>query len=589
MAPLFNKWHNISVERKVIVTWAFSLTIVLVISGLLYFSKNELHQSSEVMTENTKLRSATQNILSTIQKLEIISKSYILTGSQKDSTDYYLTLDSLQAHLTYLEKLINDNPRYLKYFLPLAQTIREELYKINHLPFSLRRKELLDINILRIEENIYKKLNNYWELLDEEENRAALNQIQTLQQKINSNLNYFIVLIVAYVIFITAFSAVIIYDVRKRKKLAQDNARNRKELETIMNTAPAMIFVKNSQKKFTHVNNSFLNFFNIDEQNILQHDNGKLLSQKDKWLADEEDDAIFEHKITLNNIEREILLSDSIKRWLNINKAPLLDENNNVIGIVGVMDDITKRIEFEKALLDTQKKLEELNAQKDKFFSIIAHDLRSPFYSLLGFAGLLKDDFDNITDEEKKLYINNIITSLKNLLSLIDNLLTWARINLNRVNFEPELISLSYIIRTVIDSQKLGAENKSILINNNCPVDLKVFADANMIEAVIRNLISNAIKFTKKDGKIDVNVIETEEQVKIEVKDNGIGMESSTVSSLLKKSSVHSTSGTNNEKGTGLGLMICKEFIEKHNGTISIESKPGEGTIISFTLPVKKP
>jgi signal transduction histidine kinase len=252
------------------------------------------------------------------------------------------------------------------------------------------------------------------------------------------------------------------------------------------------------------------------------------------------------------------------------------------------MDDITQRIEFQNALIDTQKKLEELNQQKDKFFSIVAHDLRSPFAGMLGFAEILSEDYAELSEDEKKFYIDNIQLSLKNLLSLIDNLLTWARLNLNRADYNPQEVQLAEIIISVIRSQNIAASNKKIKLQSNTDKNISAFADPDMIETVIRNLVSNAIKFTNSDGIVKINAIDNGQFVKIEVEDNGVGMKPEIANNLFKIDGHVTTKGTNDEKGTGLGLIICKEFVEKHGGTISVASEVGRGTTISFMLP-KKP
>lgn len=585
LGRIFQKWKGFSTDRKIIFGWIFSLAVVISLSTILYFSKQELHQSSNVIVLNTKLRIATQDLLSSIQKLEIASKSFVLTGNRLDSIKYFSDLDSLRNNLNRLERLINNHPRFVKYFLPLEKTIREELYRINHLSFSLKRTELLDIEIIRIEDNIYKKLDNYWQLLDDEEEQVTLEQIQALHSKIDKNLNYFLVLILVYIVLLTALFLIIILDVKKRRLLATEIAAQKKELDVILNTAPALIFVKDVQRRFTLVNKSFLDFFNVNMDNIISKPNKQLVSQNEQWLSTEEDEAVINQKISLRNIEREIKLADGTTHWLNINKAPLLDENNNAIGIVGVTDDITKRIEFQNSLLKTQKELEELNNQKSKFFSIIAHDLRSPFAGMLGFAEILKEDYSELPDGEKRFYIDGIYTSLKDLITLIDNLLTWSRLNLNRIDYSPNEILLSEIVDMVFKSQNISAANKKIQLSSNFDQSIKVFADADMIETVIRNLVSNAIKFTNTEGTIKVNAVDERDFVRVEIQDNGVGMKPEIAGSLFKIDAHVTTKGTKDEKGTGLGLIICKEFVEKHNGTISVASEVGHGTTISFTIP----
>ncbi|MCL6099050.1 MAG: ATP-binding protein [Bacteroidetes bacterium] len=584
-ASLIKKWRDISIEKKVIAGWIFSLIIVLSISAILYFSKQELRQSSNVIVLNSELRIATQDLLSSIQKLEIVSKSFVLTGNRLDSTKYFADLDSLRKNLKRLERLINNHPRFVKYFLPLEKTIREELYRLNHLSFSLKHTKLMDLEIIRIENNIYKKLDNYWQLLDDEEEQVTLEQIQAFQSKLERNLNYFLALILVYIVLLTALFLIIILDVKKRRKLTAEIAEKRKELDIILNTAPAFIFVKNLEKKFTLVNQSFLEFFKVDKEKILLNNNKRIISKNEKWLADEEDDAIIHNKIALKNIERKISLSDGRSVWLNINKAPLYDDKNDVIGIVGVMDDITQRIEFHEKLMAAQKEMELLNKQKDKFFSIIAHDLRSPFSGMLGFAEILIEDFAELSEDDKKFYIQGIYSSLKDLLTLIDNLLTWSRVQLNRVEFDPQEISLRNIVDSVFSSQKIAANNKQIKLESEISADIKAYADADMIETVIRNLVSNAIKFTNLEGTIKVNAIDRKDFIKVEIQDNGVGMKPEIANNLFKIDAHVTTKGTNEEKGTGLGLIICKEFVEKHGGTISVESEVGKGTTISFNLP----
>ncbi|MEW5842705.1 MAG: ATP-binding protein [Bacteroidota bacterium] len=587
-ALLIKKWRNISVEKKVVAGWIFSLIVVLSISAILYFSKQELRQSSDVIVLNTELRTATQDLLSSIQKLEIMSKSFVLTGNSRDSVKYFADLDSLKKNLRRLERLINNHPRFVKYFLPLEKTIREELYRINHLSFSLKHTELVGLEIVRIEDNIYKKLGNYWKLLDDEEEQVTIEQIQAFHTKLGNNLNYFLALILVYIVLLTFLFSIIISDVKKRRKLTAEIAGKRKELDIILNTAPAFIFVKNLEKKFTLVNKSFLEFFKVDKEKILLNNNRRIISQNEKWLADEEDEAVIHNKIALKNIERKISLPDGRSVWLSINKAPLHDDKNDVIGIVGVMDDITQRIEFHEKLIATQKEMELLNKQKDKFFSIIAHDLRSPFAGMLGFAEILIEDYSTLPDEEKKFYIEGIYTSLKDLLTLIDNLLTWSRLNLNRVEFNPVEISLSAITNSVFKSQSIAATNKGVALQAEFDKDVKAFADSDMIETVIRNLVSNAIKFTNPNGVITIKASADGDLVKVEIADTGVGMKPEIANNLFKIDMQVTTKGTKGENGTGLGLIICKEFVEKHGGTISVESEIGKGTTISFNLPGHK-
>lgn len=588
LSSAIQKWLAIGTDRKIIFGWIFSLFVVILISTLLYLSKIELNLSSENAALSSQLHIATQNLLSSIQKLEIFCKRYTLNGSKGDSLSYFANLDSVKKNLSRLENLIKDKQRFAKYFSLIEKTIREELYKINHLSFSLKNTKPLDtqtMETIRIDEDIYKRLDNYGVLLEGEESQVTFDQVVILHSQISKSINYFFLLMTIYILILSILFAFLISDVKTRRKLAAEVSEQKEKLDVILNTAPALMFVKDIQKKFTLVNKSFLDFFNVKQEKVLSNSNEQFIRQDEQWLTSEEDDTIIEQKISLTNIEREIKLADGTSRWLNINKAPLFDENNKVIGIVGVMDDITKRIEFQNSLLKTQKQLEELNNQKNKFFSIIAHDLRGPFTGMLGFSEILLEDYSELSEKEREYYTQEIYSSLKDLLTLIDNLLTWSRLNLNRVDFNPQEISLAEICRSVFQSQSIPAANKKIELQSDINENIKAFADANMIETVIRNLASNAIKFTNTEGKIKVKAVDNKDFVKVEIEDNGVGMNPEIACNLFKIDAPVITKGTNDEKGTGLGLVICKEFVERHGGTISVKSKVGHGTVISFTLP----
>jgi signal transduction histidine kinase len=228
-----------------------------------------------------------------------------------------------------------------------------------------------------------------------------------------------------------------------------------------------------------------------------------------------------------------------------------------------------------------------INSTKDKFFSIISHDLRAPLNGLLSFSELLLEDFATQPEHEKELFIQNLQSTLKSLLSLTENLLTWARIQGSGLTIEKQTITLKKLLNSVLESQLLVAGNKAITLEVICKPEIEVFADYNMLETVIRNLVSNAIKFTNRRGKIVIKAIERNDEVIIQVEDSGIGMSVELVSNLFRIDQKVTRIGTNSEKGTGLGLVICKEFIEKNGGSISVESAINTGTTISVVLKSK--
>ncbi len=232
------------------------------------------------------------------------------------------------------------------------------------------------------------------------------------------------------------------------------------------------------------------------------------------------------------------------------------------------------------------KQLSELNATKDKFFSIIAHDLKNPFNALLGFSTLLIDDFDVFSDEEKLDLIRTMDTASKNAYKLLQNLLEWSRSQTGSIQWEPDAVSLHEVVSTTIDLLSDAANAKEVSINSIVMPNIKIWADGNMAMTVIRNLISNALKYTPKGGDIKVYTKKVEEKIEITIEDNGVGINKDDLPKLFRIDVNHSTSGTNNEQGTGLGLILCKEFVEKNGGEIWVESIEGKGSKFKFSFPL---
>jgi len=251
-----------------------------------------------------------------------------------------------------------------------------------------------------------------------------------------------------------------------------------------------------------------------------------------------------------------------------------------------IFTDITERKKAEHLLIQSEAKLRELNATKDKFFSIIAHDLRSPFSNILGFTDLLKKEVRQLDIESIVKYTDIINSSAQRTFNLLENLLDWARMQHGGIPFEPAPFLLNSVIKHEIAGLKNIAEQKGISLVNETKQQMIITADEAMLGSVLRNLISNAVKFTFKDGRVCIEAKKTEESVEISVSDTGVGMKPDTIRNLFKIETSFSTRGTGNEKGTGLGLLLCKEFVQKHNGSIKVESEPGKGSTFRIFLPI---
>lgn len=248
--------------------------------------------------------------------------------------------------------------------------------------------------------------------------------------------------------------------------------------------------------------------------------------------------------------------------------------------------DMTDHKRYEEALIKSETSLRELNAAKDKFFSIIAHDLKSPLSSIIGLSELLTEkmsrkDYDGIEE-----YATIIQNSSWRVMDLITNLIEWAQLQTGRMEFKPEPVEIVSLVNKVTELSNDAARQKSISIFRELPSYFKVLVDKHMISTVLRNLLSNAIKFTKPGGKIIISAVQKENELLVAVSDNGIGIKKDALDKLFLLESSSSTPGTMNEEGTGLGLILCKDFVLKNGGMIWAESEANRGSRFVFTLPV---
>jgi signal transduction histidine kinase len=244
--------------------------------------------------------------------------------------------------------------------------------------------------------------------------------------------------------------------------------------------------------------------------------------------------------------------------------------------------------EVEKAqilLQESEVRLRELNATKDKFFSIIAHDLKNPFNAIIGFSNILAEQIAKKNYDGIEEYAGIIKNSSQRAMSLLTNLLQWSRSQTGKMEFTPEPIKIATMVNEIIELSNDYARQKSITISSKIPPGTIVFADKAMICTILRNLVSNAIKFTNPGGEIVISVQQKRDELVMSVCDNGVGISKDDIKKLFRIDENYTTQGTQKEMGTGLGLILCKEFILKHGGKIWVESEPGRGSTFYFTIP----
>jgi PAS domain S-box-containing protein len=280
--------------------------------------------------------------------------------------------------------------------------------------------------------------------------------------------------------------------------------------------------------------------------------------------------------------------------WNQTNIFPVLDASDEVSNLILIDSDITdlkiaeKQIKKQHEEIELQaRELQKTNATKDRLFSIIAHDLKNPFHSILGFTEILQQQYDDITPEKQQEFLNMIHASTQSAYELLENLLDWARTQTKKLNFNPVRLQLRDLAGEVISLQSLQASVKNITLVNDIESDTLVYADRNMLNTVIRNIVGNAVKYTREGGRVSLSARKNSTNVELMITDNGIGISESERTSLFDLERMNSSAGTSGETGTGLGLIVCHEFMKLNHGQIRVDSEPGKGSTFTLTLPVK--
>ncbi len=283
--------------------------------------------------------------------------------------------------------------------------------------------------------------------------------------------------------------------------------------------------------------------------------------------------------------EIKLILKGGNSKWFLIRatvKSEVITGMPELIG--GVITDISLRKQTEIELEDSNEKLQSAVETKNKFISIISHDLRNQFNAINGLSDILSKRLQNLDDKRNAQMALVISQSSQSAYKLLNNLLVWARSQMNKIDFEPQEMIVSEVTEEALDEVKIQAQKKHVALLNLTGKNDKIFADKQMYMTIVRNLVTNAIKFTKENGTVSVHSIENDSFTEITVADTGVGMSKQQAYNLLNAWKTTSTDGTSGEKGSGLGLMLCKEFVQKHNGKIDLETSLGSGTkfIISF-------
>lgn len=367
------------------------------------------------------------------------------------------------------------------------------------------------------------------------------------------------------------------------QRLISEMKEAKDHFESIFNTSPNPVLINRLNDGYVmDVNPAFTQLLGFSREECLS----KTTQDLNLWYSDEA-----REKITSDVLVKKVITDFEVYLRKKDGTGIFALMSSKVISlhgtphIISTLQDISHRKEAELKLRQYSDELKLANETKNKFFSIIAHDLRSPFHAFLGLSGLLAENTDSLSREEIKNYASALNAALKNQFDLLNDLLDWAKLQNKDFMLNVKSVNLNDLVKSVLDPLSLSAKHKEILLRNNISPNLFLSSDGNMIKLLIRNLISNSIKFTNKNGFVEISALKKAGFIEITVADNGVGIPEDEIQKLLKEDGIHSTEGTGSEKGTGLGLLLCREIVKKHGGKIWVESELGKGTKFVFTIP----
>ncbi len=368
-------------------------------------------------------------------------------------------------------------------------------------------------------------------------------------------------------------------EVTKERELQEALERERNKYRTLFENSLAGVYLGTLEGEILECNTALAKMFGYDDAEQMKKVNVDSLYFDPKKREENiakilEEKSLFSHEFKLKK-------RDGTPLWILGNIS--LIENKYLLG---ALLDITERKKIEIELAESEKELRELNESKDRFFNIIAHDIRSPFTALLGYTQLLLDEYETSSKEEIGTYVEALSRTANNIFKFIEELLEWSRAQSGRIVLEPTTLSLRNEVENIVYLNKDVAAQKNVSIENNVPEDILVVSDENVLTTTLRNLISNAIKFTNEEGQIIITANNKHGKIVVSVKDTGVGISRENLNSLFKVGSHFSTPGTRKETGSGLGLLLVKELLERQGGKIWVESEAGKGSTFYFTLPL---
>ncbi len=376
------------------------------------------------------------------------------------------------------------------------------------------------------------------------------------------------------------------HDITDRKRTEEALRESEEKLRTIFQHANIGFTITDPSGKFILNNKWHADFLGYPQAELQQKTIRDITHPEDYAETQDYFSKLIQNRLTSYRLEKRFICKDGTTVWGDVSISATKDDAGQVKMVIGMIKDITEKKQAEHRLKKSEQNLRELNATKDTLISILSHDLRSPFTAIMGFAELLLDDIADADRETLREQVKVIRDQADNTLTLLNDILSWARLQSGKAQARPVPVLFTEACMPVIHGLMPQAAEKDIQVECAGATDITLLADMNMLQAVLRNLIANAIKFTPYGGRIQIKAAKDKGFARITVADKGVGIEANNIPKLWDLGSMYSTEGTAGEKGTGYGLVLCKELVEQQEGKIWVESNPGEGSDFIFTLPL---
>ncbi len=534
---------------------------------------------------------------------ESIIRNKMNIGSVYIKTKDYKKAESLLTESLSLAEIHGFNDKY--YIYKLLSELYEKTGNFKeslnyHKKYSVEKDSVLSTE----KEEAVARIRASYDLEKHKQEIELLSKDKALQQQSIDKQKVLRNTLVFGFLFILIFTGLIYYNYRGKtranKTLSIQNEQIRKKNQKIKHQAFSLSKINHELEKLSIVASKTDNaiiiarpdgsieWVNDGFARLYGYNLDEYLTQKGETLVDASTNPNIEEIVKKAKAEKksqiyesEVIAKDGKKYKIQTTLTPVLDDNGEITKLVAIDSDISK-------LKKVEKELQKLLVTKDKFFSIIAHDLKNPFNSLMGLSQLLVYGFDRMSEEKVRHFHQNLYQISKNGYELLINLLEWSRSQMGSIKFYPEEINLFGITEETFSLYQSKARQKDILLTNNLNDKCLAYADKNMTKAIFRNLISNALKFTDRGGVVEISSNKKDSFIEISVRDTGVGIAPEDIDILFQLDNHYTTKGTEDEGGTGLGLILVKEFVEKNGGTIQLESQPGNGSNFIFSLPAIK-